>query len=446
MNKFAILTSITCSTVYGQPLMEETKLTSHDAAIFDGFGAAIAMNRSLTAVGSRGSDTINIVNSGSVYLYESPSGNFVTKLTPADGNDNSDFGRSIAMSETLIAIGAPGDNTNGSFSGAVYVFDLSSGDLLHKLLPNDGEPNDSFGYSVSLSNGIVAVGAYRDDDNGNESGSAYLFNASTGTQISKILPSNGSENDRFGASVSIQNGILAVGAWGYFLTERNAGIAYIFDAAKGTELFILQPDDVDFYDRFGISVDIDQNLVAVGSMGYGPQGTGAVFVYDINTGALVHQLDPTSNPGNIDFGYSLDFNDGIIAVGARGDETNGPLSGSAYLFNSSTGSQIAKLLPSDGAEWDHFSDAEGIAIQNGYVSVGSRGDDDNGLDFSGSMYIFNINCTADLTGDFTLDFFDISAFLTLFAAQDPIADFTGDGAFDFFDISAFLTLFALGCP
>ncbi len=56
------------------------------------------------------------------------------------------------------------------------------------------------------------------------------------------------------------------------------------------------------------------------------------------------------------------------------------------------------------------------------------------------------DCPADLTGDGTLDFFDISAFLTAFGNQDPVADFTGDGSFDFFDISTFLTAFSAGCP
>ncbi len=53
---------------------------------------------------------------------------------------------------------------------------------------------------------------------------------------------------------------------------------------------------------------------------------------------------------------------------------------------------------------------------------------------------------ADLNADGTLNFFDISAFLTHFSAQDPVADFTGDGVFNFFDISAFLEVFAAGCP
>lgn len=55
-------------------------------------------------------------------------------------------------------------------------------------------------------------------------------------------------------------------------------------------------------------------------------------------------------------------------------------------------------------------------------------------------------CPADLDGSGTLDFFDVSAFLSAFSAMDPIADFTGDGAFDFFDVSAFLGAYSAGCP
>jgi len=58
----------------------------------------------------------------------------------------------------------------------------------------------------------------------------------------------------------------------------------------------------------------------------------------------------------------------------------------------------------------------------------------------------SIVCTADLNGDGVLDFFDISAFLTLFSAGDLAADFNGDGTLDFFDISTFLGTYSSGCP
>lgn len=56
------------------------------------------------------------------------------------------------------------------------------------------------------------------------------------------------------------------------------------------------------------------------------------------------------------------------------------------------------------------------------------------------------DCPADLTGDGTLNFFDISAFLTAFSAGETVADFDNNGTFNFFDISAFLLAFSSGCP
>ncbi|HIB69320.1 MAG TPA: hypothetical protein EYO33_30620 [Phycisphaerales bacterium] len=55
-------------------------------------------------------------------------------------------------------------------------------------------------------------------------------------------------------------------------------------------------------------------------------------------------------------------------------------------------------------------------------------------------------CLADLNGDGSLDFFDVSAFLTAYNAQDLVADFNNDGQFNFFDVSVFLSAYTNGCP
>ncbi|MDF1869051.1 MAG: GC-type dockerin domain-anchored protein [Phycisphaerales bacterium] len=56
------------------------------------------------------------------------------------------------------------------------------------------------------------------------------------------------------------------------------------------------------------------------------------------------------------------------------------------------------------------------------------------------------DCPADLTEDGSLNFLDVSAYLTAFGNQDPIADFEADGSFNFLDVSAFLAAFGAGCP
>jgi hypothetical protein len=61
------------------------------------------------------------------------------------------------------------------------------------------------------------------------------------------------------------------------------------------------------------------------------------------------------------------------------------------------------------------------------------------------QFVFATNCPADLNGDTVLNFFDVSAFLSAFAASDAAADFNHDGLFNFFDVSGFLTSFTAGC-
>ncbi len=107
-----------------------------------------------------------------------------------------------------------------------------------------------------------------------------------------------------------------------------------------------------------------------------------------------------------------------------------------------------------------FSDGFGIQINaGGTCSAGGELDIMVG-DFSATDFLFGSGrvilapfdvdvapaCQADLTGDGSLNFFDVSSFISLFSSSDPIADFNNDGAYNFFDVSAFLIAFANGCP
>jgi len=65
---------------------------------------------------------------------------------------------------------------------------------------------------------------------------------------------------------------------------------------------------------------------------------------------------------------------------------------------------------------------------------------------TGSEVLVGQTCPSDQNMDGLLNFFDVSAFLSAFAAEDPSADLNPDGLFNFFDVSAFLANFGVGCP
>ena len=90
------------------------------------------------------------------------------------------------------------------------LFDITTGRQIAKLLPDDGAAFDWFGQSVAISGETAIVGAFGDDDNGDLSGSAYLFDTTTSRQIAKLLPDDGAAGDEFGWSVAPRGGTFPV--------------------------------------------------------------------------------------------------------------------------------------------------------------------------------------------------------------------------------------------
>ncbi len=406
--------SISTGTVQGQVNNENVKILPTDGAANDYFGWSIAIDSGIVAIGACSSND-NGVESGSAYLFSASTGSQIFKLLPSDGAMNDYFGNSIAIDNGIVAVGAPYNNDNGTASGSAYLFDASTGIQIAKLLPSDGAAEDYFGYSIAISNGIVAVGALYDGDNGFRSGSAYLFDASTGQQMAKLLPLDGAADDRFGNSIAIDNGIVAVGAFLDNDNSGNSGSAYLFSAYTGTQIAKLLPTDGAIDDWFGYSIAIDNGVVAVGAKYNNDFGndSGSAYLFNASTGAQIAKLLPSDGAADDWFGYSIAISNGVVAVGALLDDDNGWASGSAYLFDACTGIQVAKLLSSDGATNDYFSCS--IDIDNGVVAVGVMWDGDNGIQ-SGSAYVFDDSCPADLTGDGVVDVLDYFAFVTAFAA------------------------------
>ncbi|MCH7498230.1 MAG: hypothetical protein IH971_10315, partial [Candidatus Marinimicrobia bacterium] len=181
--------------VYAQ--ISEFKILPADGAASDKFGESVSISGDYAVVGSFGA--------GSAYVFKRNSTSWTqeAKLLASDGFQGDYFGITVSISGDYAIVGAWGDDDNGSFSGSAYLFKRTGTSWAQeaKLLPSDGAAGDQFGFSVSISGDYAVVGAPFDDDNGTESGSAYVFKR-TGTswaQEAKLLPSDGAAGDWFGA-------------------------------------------------------------------------------------------------------------------------------------------------------------------------------------------------------------------------------------------------------
>jgi len=153
---------------------------------------------------------------------------------PSDGAAGDKFGGGVAISGDTALVGASENNDKGGNSGSVYVFEYNGSAWVEtdNLLASDGGSADHFGYRISLSGDALLVGANLDRNNGYESGSAYIFryDGSTWVEESKLLlPSDGAVGDFFGSSVSISGGTILVGAYRDDDNVSNSGSAYVFD-------------------------------------------------------------------------------------------------------------------------------------------------------------------------------------------------------------------------
>ena len=118
-----------------------------------------------------------------------PTSPLENKLTVSDGAIGDRFGYSVSIDGDTAVIGAYGDYDNGFTSGSAYVYVRSNGVWIEqqKLTASDGEENDYFGFGVSIDGDTAVIGAYEGDDNGDESGSAYIFPLSSYLNTSELI-------------------------------------------------------------------------------------------------------------------------------------------------------------------------------------------------------------------------------------------------------------------
>jgi hypothetical protein len=381
--------------------LEIAKMTASNGVEEDYFGLSVAISDDYILVGAENNDDI-ADNSGSAYLFKISSDGEVyqiDKLLASDGVAGDAFGSSVAISGDYIVVGT---GYNAALSGSAYLFKISSdGEVyqIDKLLASDGVAGDAFGSSVAISGDYIVVGT---GYNYPLSGAAYLFKISTDndtvTPITKLTASDEDAGDTFGESVAISGDYIVVGTYGDDDNGASSGSVYLFKINSddsATQQGKLTASDGDSNDFFGKSVAISGDYIVAGANGDDDKGdgSGAAYLFKIDSDDIISEkakLTASDGDSSAAFGITVAILGDYIVVGAEGDDDNGSLSGSAYLFkinSDDTVSEKKKLTTSDGETFDFFGSS--VAISSDYIVGGALGDDDNGSN-SGSAYTIAI--------------------------------------------------------
>ena len=383
------------------PVTQAAKLTASDGAAFDAMGVSVALSPDGTTalVGSPGASIGTNQGQGAVYVYTEPAGGwaststFTTKLTAADGQGNDSFGWTVTLSSdgTTALIGAASANSG---QGAAYIFNkpaggwASSSTFAAKLTASDGAAGDGFGTTLTLAgNGNLAVigSEYAKIGSNLGQGAAYVFNKPTGDWAS---------SSTFAAKLTASDGA---------------------------------PND-----QFGSSISLsgDNTTVLIGARGFDFY-QGAAYVFNKPTGGwassstFAAKLTASDGFSSDDFGSPvLLSSDGTTAfIGASGARIGSNYGqGAAYIYNkpaggwASSSTFAAKLTASDGDASDNFGWSIALSSDGTTALIGASAATIGSNAGQGAAYFFN-----KPTGGW--------ASSTTFAAKLTATDGAADNAF-----------------
>ena len=357
---------------------QQAKLLASDGALGDKFGYSVAASDNTILIGAYNDDGA-FADTGSAYVFTRTGTTWTQqqKLTAADGTASDEFGNAVAIQGEVIAVGAHfADLPGNAAAGAVYLFQRSGSAWTptQKLIPIPGpypvpagfvqKPyvnyspilGDHFGESIAMNSGRMAVGASTSDLPATSAGAVYVFAEGGGTYAmqQKLVIPDGTNGDIFGCSVALEGTTLIGGARedSQVPGKPAYGAAYVFefDGALWNPQGKLVAADGASVDRFGWSVAVSKDIVAIGAREddttAGPDA-GSVYVFARSGSAWTQQqkLTPKDTFNGDRFGAGLAFISSTqLVVGAAEKALTGPNGqGAAYTFETAVASKATKF-------------------------------------------------------------------------------------------------------
>lgn len=372
------------------------------------FGEAIALGDGMLAIGSPGRDEHGR-DRGAVYLYDSHTREQLAILSDAGQYFQARFGGSLAFSDEYLFVGAWRAGSGDTLPGLVYVYDLSTFELVTVMESPDGTPDGWFGYTIEVWNNHVLISAPRAESlEDSVGGTVYVYDLDTLELTRRVRSATPDNEESFGMSIAVSSSGLMIGApdmgpnrgRAYFipideaigcptdldgsgttdLADLNMVLAN-FGAVCGTtteQAMLVSPDPAENA-YFGYRLDFNDEFIVVGSPQDSQEETygGVVHVFDAETRALLHELRIDPDLDDRSFGLTLAV-DGDIAYIASNQRV--------FEYDLITGEQLRVFVSEDHHQNDRFGHS--LAVSGELLLVGAPEDRDNGGD-SGSAYLFD---------------------------------------------------------
>lgn len=381
------------------------------------FGLSLDVNEGVVAIGSPFAtiDAATGFQIGKVYLIDENTGARLGTIHPSEASDNIGFfGSSIDIHNGIIAVSANQFNADINIGGnteRVELFDLATQQHIRTIYsPADPIDPAGFGFDIAMNDQYLVVAAPWQDLTGENSGAVHVYNISTGNLVSTLeigeAINPGAGPTTLDIQVDINNDGLVIVSQSGGSTQKAA----IYEASSGVELAVLEPSfGLDSAPSKTNGVALSDGSAFVGIPRFDTNIPGSltqsiVFKYDSNVSIAVQPQSLVVDDDSVDFFMQ------VVATGATSYQWY--LDGVAVsdLDENYTGSTESVLLIASGPEVEGVYTVE---VSDGPFSITS---DPAYYVYRGQN---TPSCIADLNNDEMLDFFDVSLFLNEFSAGCP---------------------------
>ncbi len=314
---------------------EQAMLFSSDPAMENNFGWSVDLDGDRAVVSEWRGDGAEF-DSGCVYVFERSGEEWrqTARLFSADGESDDWFGASVAIDGNLIAVGAPGSGDAGEVH--VFEFDGTRWGPAQVLTPRDTASTMLFGWAVAL-DGTTLVAS--DIQGGSFTGAAFVFErAGDAFEEQATLIGDGLRTaDEFGTHVAIDGDLILVGAIRAFMDSPLRGRAFAFrrDGDDWVQDAEFETSSGDRSETFG-SVSIEGNLAVIGAQNYNRElpSAGRAYVFErMASGWVLRDLLTPRVPSSVAlFGNSVAVSGRSIAIAAALEDSPADRAGAAYVF------------------------------------------------------------------------------------------------------------------
>lgn len=220
------------------PGVPRATLRNPTPATGENFGRVTSVHGARAAVGVPLDDS-GAPDAGVVYVYDlslADPGAAPLAIPNPSPAANEQFGAAVALGGTRLAVGASGEN---GFTGAVYVFDLTSATpaVPVHIIQRAGAPAGSlFGYRLQLRGDLLCVAAEL-DDSGLRAGAAWVYDLASAIPaqpVAALANPAPSRDDLFASALAMDADRVLCGAPGEDSTAYNKGAAWLFSSAVPT--------------------------------------------------------------------------------------------------------------------------------------------------------------------------------------------------------------------